>query len=54
MGQKTDSPPSIHIGSHELNAVEKFQYLGSTISANLSLQPEINSRMAKVIAVMSR
>jgi hypothetical protein len=25
MGQKTDSPPRIHIGSQELNAVDKFQ-----------------------------
>jgi hypothetical protein len=48
MGQKTDCPPSIHIGSQEL------MYLGSTISANLSLEPEINSRMAKATAVMSR
>jgi hypothetical protein len=54
MGQKTDSPPSIYIGSQELNIVDKFQNLGSTINANLSLEPEINSRMAKATAVISR
>ena len=54
MGQGTDSPPSIHIGSHKLNAVDRFQYLGSTISSNLSLEPEINSRIAKASAVMSK
>ena len=48
------SPPSIHIGSHKLNAVDRFQYLGSTISSNLSLEPEINSRIAKASAVMSK
>jgi hypothetical protein len=46
MGQKTYSLPSIHMGSQELNAVDKLQYLGSTISADLSLEPEISSRMA--------
>jgi hypothetical protein len=54
MGQITDSPPSNHIGSRELNAVDKFQYLGSTVITNFSLEPEINSRMAIATAVMSR
>jgi hypothetical protein len=54
MGQKTDSPPNIHIGSQELNSVDKFQYLGSTITANFFLKPEINSRMTKATAIMSR
>ena len=60
MGQGTNSPPSpppppsIHIGSHKLNAVDRFQYLGSTISSNLSFEPQINSRIAKASAVMSR
>jgi hypothetical protein len=54
MGLKTDSPLSIHIGIQQLNSVDKFQYLGSTISANLSLDSEINSRIAKATAIMSR
>ena len=54
MGQGTTAPPSIRIGSQVLNAVERFQYLGSTISSNLSLEPEISSRIAKASAVMSK
>ena len=54
MGQGTTAPPSIRIGGQVLNAVERFQYLGSTISSNLSLEPEISSRIAKVSAVMSK
>ena len=54
MGQGTTAPPSIRIGGQVLNAVERFQYLGSTISSNLSLEPEISSRIAKASAVMSK
>ncbi|XP_055997813.1 uncharacterized protein LOC130047230 [Ostrea edulis] len=34
--------------------VDRFQYLGFTISINLSLESEINSRIAKAAAVMSK
>lgn len=44
--QGIDSPLSIHIGNHELNTVDRFQYLGFTISSNLSREPEISSRKA--------
>ena len=54
LGQGTTAPPNIRIGSQVLNAVERFQYLGSTISSNLSLEPEISSRIAKASAVMSK
>lgn len=54
MAQGTDSPPSIHIGDYDLNVVSQFQYLGSTISSNLSLEPEMNARIAKAAAVMSK
>ena len=54
MGQGTDSPPHIHIGSHELSTVNRFQYLGSTISSDLSLEQEINSRIAKASGIMSK
>ena len=54
MGQGTTAPPSIRIGSQVLNAVERFQYLGSTISSNLSLEPEISSTIAKASAAMSK
>ena len=54
LAQGSDSPPSIHIGDHDLNSVSQFQYLGSTISSNLSLEPEINARIAKAAGVMSK
>ncbi|XP_037801349.1 uncharacterized protein LOC119596256 [Penaeus monodon] len=37
MGQDVSSAPSISIGDHTLEVVEKFIYLGSTISSNFSL-----------------
>ncbi|XP_076472075.1 uncharacterized protein LOC143301579 [Babylonia areolata] len=54
MGQGTNSPPTIHIGSHELNTVYRFQYLWSTITSDLSLETEISSRIAKAAGVMSK
>ena len=54
MGQGTTTPPSITIENNVLNTVESFQYLGSTISSNLSLEKEISSRIAKAAAVMSK
>ncbi len=47
MAQGTNSPLPIHIGEYNLNLVGHFQYLGSTISSNLSLEPEINARIVK-------
>ena len=37
-----------------LDAVDSFTYLGSTIDSNLSLDAEINTRIAKAAAVMSK
>ena len=54
MSQGTESPPSIHIGDYDLNLVSHFQYLGSTISSNLSLEPEISARIAKAAGTMSK
>ena len=54
MSQGTESPPSIHIGDYDLNPVSQFQYLGSTISFNLSLEPEISARIAKAAGMMSK
>ena len=54
LGQGTTAPPNIRIGSQVLNAVDRFQYLVSTISSNLSLEPEISSRIAKASEVMSK
>ena len=54
MSQGTESPPSIHIGDYDLNPVSQFQYLGSTIFFNLSLDPEISARIAKAAGMMSK
>ena len=53
MGQGTVSPPSINIDNVTLDAVDRFTYLGSTIDSNLSLDAEINIRIAKAAATLS-
>ena len=42
----TDSLPSIQINGEELNAVNNFKYLGSTVSSNASLDMETQSRIS--------
>lgn len=41
MAQETDSPPTIAIDGYNLEIVENFTYLGSTISSSLSIDAEI-------------
>ena len=36
-GQGTNSPPEIKLGGESLKTVDKFVYLGSTITSTLSL-----------------
>ena len=48
------SPPSINIDNVTLDAVDSFTILGSTIGSNLSLDAEINTRIAKAAAVMPK
>ena len=48
------SAPSISIGNHTLEVEDKFTYLGSTISSNLSLDAELNTRIGKAMTVMAR
>ncbi|XP_067896428.1 uncharacterized protein [Heterodontus francisci] len=54
MGQDVRNAPSINIGDHALEVVQEFTYLGSTITSNLSFDAEINKRMGKASAAMSR
>ena len=54
MLQDVSNAPSIKIGDHTLNIVEKFTYLGSTIASNLSLDPELTSRIGKATTSMAR
>lgn len=45
MAQDVDTTPTITIGDHTLEVVDKFTYLGSTIYNNLSLDLELNMRI---------
>ena len=54
MDQGIVSPPSVSIDNVTLDAVDSFTYLGSTIGSNLSLDAEINTRIAKAAAAMSK
>ncbi len=53
MGQDVSSTPCISIGDHTLEVVEDFTYLGS-ISSNLSLDNELNTRIGKASIAMAR
>ena len=54
MCQDVSNAPNISIGDHTLEVVEKFTYLGSTISNNLSLDNELNCRIGKAATAMAR
>lgn len=52
--QNVTSTPSINVNNQTLNVVDKFKYLGSTISKNLSLDSEIDTRIGKASTSMAR
>ncbi len=52
--QGTSSSPSITINDYELEVVEEFTYLGSTLTNDLSLDSEINKRIGKASTTFSR
>ena len=54
LGQKTDSPPRITLQGNVLNTVDKFVYLGSTISSTLSLEEELSSRIGKAATAFGK
>lgn len=54
IGQDVSTSPAIIIGDHSLEVVDKFTYLGSTISCNLSLDAELNVRIGKAATAMAR
>lgn len=54
MAMNIGSAPTIKIGNHTLNVVSNFTYLGSTMSANVSLDTELDRRIGKAVATMSR
>lgn len=49
MGQDVSEAPIINIGDYTLQVVEQFTYLGSTVTSNLSLDPELNKRIGKLL-----
>ena len=54
MVQDVTDVPTINIGSHTLQVVKEFTYLGSTISSTMSLENELNKRIGKASAAMSK
>ena len=46
--------PAITIDDYELDVVEQFTYLGSTITDNLSLDTEIDGRIGKAATALAR
>ena len=47
LGQDTIKLPAIIIDDYELDVVEQFTYLGSTVTDNLSLDTEIDKRIGR-------
>ena len=54
IGQGTNSPPEIKLGGESLKTVDKFVYLGSTITSTLSLDEELTSRIGKATATLKK
>ena len=54
MGQDVPSPPAVRIDNEELEVSDHFTYLASTITSNLSLDAELDKRIAKAAAVMAQ
>ena len=54
LAQGAESPPVITIDNTELEVVDTFTYLGSTVSSSTSLDAEISCRIAKTAAVIAK
>ena len=54
MAQGTDNQPKNSVDNYELEAVNQFSYLGSTISSNISLDAEIDKRIGKAATTLAR
>ena len=53
MGQFTSAPWSIHIRNEEVKTEHQFQYLGSAVTHNLSLDVELNKLIGKAATTLS-
>ena len=54
LGHDVSEAPAISTDDHTQEMVQKFTYLGSTITSNLSFNVEINKRTGKTASVMPR
>ena len=54
LGQDTMELPAITIDDYDLDVVEQFTYLGSTITENLSLDTEIEKGIGKAATTLAR
>ena len=54
MGQDVPSPPVITLNNTPLEVVDKFCYLGSSVSENASLDEELNVRIGKAASTFGR
>ena len=52
--QDVSHAPCIKIDDYTLEVVDEFVYLGSTISTNMNLDTEINKRIGKAAATLSK
>ena len=53
LGQDIPAPPVITINDYELKVVHQFMYPGSTITDNLSLDPEIDKSIGKAATTLA-
>jgi len=51
---KPYAEPNIHVNGQRLSAVDKFTYLGSTLSSSLVIEDEVNARIAKANVAFGR
>ncbi|KAI8513321.1 hypothetical protein Bbelb_099600 [Branchiostoma belcheri] len=54
MGQDVPRPPAITLDTEVLEVTDHFTYLGSTVTQNLSLDKELDRRIAKAAGVMTK
>ncbi len=54
MAQNVPAPPHVTINGTVLSVVEKFVYLGSTLTANNSLDAELNTRIGRASTTFGR
>lgn len=51
---KQYADPNIHVNGERMNTVEKFTYLGSTLSRSVVIDDEVNARIAKASTAFGR